>query len=132
MIKKNKLDEIIAKLNEISAVVAEIAKDQKEGPKEGTILKEGTIWAPEAIIEKVNDEFQVYVTKKGRAKGIVEARFAAVYLLSQYTKLTLQEIAKKTGNTNHTTAIYARHKAEIMNIEDSDFRTRIQRIKQRL
>lgn len=69
-------------------------------------VKKREFLAPDdVIIQLVNQVFKTDVQTTGRDKRKVYARHCAVYLLRSHTTMIWKEIAYKTGNSDHSTAI---------------------------
>lgn len=63
---------------------------------------------PQEIIEAVNEVFNTNCQEPTRRKRVVEARHCAVYMLRQYTDMTLNEIGEiMSGDLHHTTVLHS-------------------------
>jgi len=59
----------------------------------------------EEIILAVNEVFNTDCTEHSRRQRVADARHCAVYMLRQYTDLTLKEIGEQLGSNGHHTTI---------------------------
>jgi chromosomal replication initiation ATPase DnaA len=59
----------------------------------------------EEIINAVNEVFNTDCTEHSRRQRVADARHCAVYMLRQYTDLTLKEIGEQLGSNGHHTTI---------------------------
>lgn len=74
---------------------------------------------PERIVQLVEDVFNTSVKNKDRKQSTIFGRQAAAYLLRIYTRLSLSEISKYIGVSDHTTVHYSIKKcSDIMKTED--------------
>jgi chromosomal replication initiation ATPase DnaA len=74
---------------------------------------------PERVVQLVEDVFNTSVANKDRKQSTIFGRQAAAYLLRIYTKLSLSEISKYIGVTDHTTVHYSIRKcSDLMKTED--------------
>ncbi|MFN3820883.1 MAG: chromosomal replication initiator protein DnaA [bacterium] len=75
------------------------------------IFKQESYISPDRILEIVGRELNVSkeeVKSRSRRKEIAEARHIAIYLCTEYTKLTLKAIGSFFGDRDHATIIHAR------------------------
>jgi chromosomal replication initiation ATPase DnaA len=86
----------------------------------------------EAIIDEINKEFNVDCRRPDRSRHACEARFAAMHLMKNHTKLTQSEIAMKVGRANHTTVHHGLNKYEQLIQIDDSYKEAVQRVKKRL
>lgn len=87
------------------------------------------------IIERTARHFQIPVEDilgPKRDKDIVVPRQVAMYMLRSELHLSFPKIAKELGRKDHTTAIHSIEKIEKESRLDSDLRTAIAEIKERL
>ncbi|MBP5274807.1 MAG: chromosomal replication initiator protein DnaA [Abditibacteriota bacterium] len=80
------------------------------------------------IIKLVSAEFGVSeaeITGTDRAKEIVTARQAAMYICKETTGLSLSAIGRAFGGRDHSTVYYTLNKMEQRLRDDPDFRTRV-------
>jgi chromosomal replication initiation ATPase DnaA len=74
---------------------------------------------PIKIIQLVEELFNTDVQAKNRRQTTVFGRQAAAYLLRNYTRLSLSEIATYVGISHHTTTLYSIRKCQdLMDTED--------------
>lgn len=62
---------------------------------------------PEKVVQLVEDIFNTSVLNANRKQSTIFGRQAAAYLLRIYTKLSLSEISKYIGVSDHTTVHYS-------------------------
>ena len=60
---------------------------------------------PEEIIHAVNEVFNTDCMEYTRRRRVVDARHCAIYMLIQYTDLTLKEIGETMASNGHHTTI---------------------------
>ena len=87
------------------------------------------------IVERTARHFQVPledILGPKRDKDIVVPRQIAMYMLRSELHLSFPKIARELGRKDHTTAIHSIEKIEKESREDSDIRTAITQIKERL
>ncbi|HSX07930.1 MAG TPA: chromosomal replication initiator protein DnaA [Candidatus Saccharimonadales bacterium] len=87
------------------------------------------------IVERTARHFQIPVEDilgPKRDKDIVVPRQVAMYMLRSELHLSFPKIARELGRKDHTTAIHSIEKIEKESKEDSDLRTAITQIKERL
>ena len=74
---------------------------------------------PIKIVNLVEEMFNTNVKAKNRKQNTVFGRQAAAYLLRNYTRLSLSEIAPYVGINHHTTTLYSIRKCgDLMDTED--------------
>jgi len=74
---------------------------------------------PERIVQLVEDVFNTNIKNKDRKQSTIFGRQAAAYLLRIYTRLSLSEISKYIGVSDHTTVHYSIKKcSDLMKTED--------------
>ncbi len=87
------------------------------------------------VVERTARHFQVPledILGPKRDKDIVVPRQIAMYMLRSELHLSFPKIARELGRKDHTTAIHSVEKIEKESREDSDIRTAITQIKERL
>lgn len=87
------------------------------------------------IIERTARHFQIPLEEilgPKRDKDIVVPRQVAMYMLRSELHLSFPKIARELGRKDHTTAIHSVDKIEKESVFDSDIRTAIAEIKERL
>jgi chromosomal replication initiator protein len=87
------------------------------------------------IVERTARHFQVPledILGPKRDKDIVVPRQIAMYMLRSELHLSFPKIARELGRKDHTTAIHSIEKIEKESKEDSEMRTAISQIKERL
>ena len=87
------------------------------------------------IVERTARHFQVPledILGPKRDKDIVVPRQVAMYMLRSELHLSFPKIARELGRKDHTTAIHSIEKIEKESKEDSEMRTAINQIKERL
>ena len=87
------------------------------------------------ILDCVGKEFRLSareIQSRKRAKSIVRARQAAMYLSRQLTNLSFDEIGAFFGGRDHTTVMHAYRRMEQAFAEDVDFAQKIERLRMRL
>jgi chromosomal replication initiation ATPase DnaA len=77
------------------------------------------------IREKVNEFFDVDITKKTRKREVVDARHAAVLLCKKFTRTSLQKIAEAVGQTDHTSAMHSISKCMDLMDADDNYRNQV-------
>lgn len=74
---------------------------------------------PERVVQLVEEVFNTNVQNKDRKQSTIFGRQAAAYLLRLYTKLSLNEISRYIGVSDHTTVHYSIRKcSDLMQTED--------------
>jgi len=74
---------------------------------------------PESIVQLVEDVFNTSVKNQDRKQSTIFGRQAAAYMLRIYTRLSLSEISKYIGVSDHTTVHYSIKKCgDLMKTED--------------
>ncbi len=84
------------------------------------------------IIEKTADNFSIRpedLLSKKRTQNIALTRQAAMYLCRMLTDLSLPKIGEEFGGRDHTTVLHAFKKIESLVSQNSDFKNRIELIK---
>lgn len=107
--KEQKKEELIAKMRKLMDMVGEVSDlTHTIGLREkvsNEILVGSLTIRPAKIIDYVQNRFDVVIGQRCRRQSVVFARQICMYLLRKYTKLSLHEIAKYTGGTDHSTVI---------------------------
>lgn len=80
------------------------------------------------IIEVVNDVFGTDCREKTRRKRVVYARHCVCYLLRQYTRMTLEEIAESVGNCDHSTVVNSIKVFHNLNDTDPEYTSKVAEI----
>ncbi len=90
---------------------------------------------PEQIIAAVSEHFGVPVEDvlgRRRSRDIALARQVAMYLVREFTSLSLPQIGRAVGNRDHTTVLYAVEKIAALFEKDDALRRQILEIKTKL
>lgn len=91
--------------------------------------------SPKQVVERTARHFQIPVEDilgPKRDKDIVVPRQIAMYMLRNELHLSFPKIARELGRKDHTTAIHSVEKIENESATDSDIRSAIAEIKERL
>jgi chromosomal replication initiator protein len=95
--------------------------------KEWRVLPESKTTADE-ILNVVCNEYGITTAElhtRTRIREIVEARQMAVYLMKNYTKLSLRQIGEKVGGFDHATVVYGYSAIENFSKTDRKFAERL-------
>jgi len=84
--------------------------------------------SPMQIIQLVEDEYGVKVTKHTRKKEIILPRHQCIYLLRKYARLSLKSIVEYFPITDHTTVINSLKKNRDMMETDIEYYTRLKKL----
>jgi chromosomal replication initiation ATPase DnaA len=80
------------------------------------------------IIDIVNSVFETDCREKSRRKRVVYGRHSASYFLRVHTKMTLEEIAEATGNTDHSTVVNSIKVFHNLNSTDEEYSEKVKKI----
>lgn len=80
------------------------------------------------LIQLVEDIFDAKVSVKNRQQNTIFARKAAAYILKNYTQLSLNEIAKYIGVSDHTTVLYNVRTCNDLMITEDWYRKKVEQI----
>lgn len=95
------------------------------------ILKKDSKTPPDRIIKEVSRYYNVPIKEikgKGRTKNVVNARQVSIYLIREYTDLSLKEIGTIIGDRDHSTIIYSYNKMEELLKKDNGLKEDIMKI----
>jgi chromosomal replication initiator protein len=90
---------------------------------------------PEVVLESVAEEFKVScddLKGQSRKRDISQARQIAMYLMRQYTSLSLPKIGEALGGKDHTTVLYSIEKVSQMQKENIQLARQIQELSDRI
>ncbi len=89
----------------------------------------------DAIMDLITSELKVSgedLRSDSRRRDISQARQLCMYLLRQYTQLSLPKIGQALGGKDHTTVLYAIDKVEQTKVRDPEMHRLVQRLSNRL
>lgn len=117
---KDEIKQLLQNTYKAYASALKLAKDA--GLIEMTVIEEIKLqpYSDAAIVAIVKSYYHFDFTQKSRLRKFVDARHIACYILSKYTKLSLKDIAVKTGTNHHTTAYHGIGKIKDLIGRDSE------------
>jgi chromosomal replication initiator protein len=96
---------------------------------------ERAIASPETVIEIVSEVFKISVEdlkSNSRRREISWARQIGMYLMRQYTDLSLPRIGEEFGGKDHTTVMYSCEKIEQLKKKDADLSQTLSQLSDRI
>lgn len=108
---------------------------QQTNEKATRIVQQYTLLSPEQIMGIVAMETNtsiIELKKRTRERDIVIPRHICVFMFKNYTKLTLHQIAKTLGYTNHTTIIHGERNIRNLYNQDEAIRTIVDSVEKKI
>lgn len=100
--------------------------------KDMPVKKREFIAPDDVIVQLVNQVFKTDIQVTGREKRKVYARHCAVYLLRNHTTMIWKEIAYKTGNSDHSTALNSYKTFLDLMFSDEEYVAKVNEVKKLL